>query len=99
MLGNPGDSFILLCQEATDLLIVAPYIKADALTIALENLSSGASLTCVTRWNPQDISSGASDTICRTIVLQRGGTFRLHPSLHAKYYRAGNAMLVGSANP
>ncbi len=98
MAGKPGDSLILLCQGAMDLTIAAPYIKADALTVVLQNLSVEASLTCVTRWNPQDITTGASDAACRTIVLRRGGSFRLHPSLHAKYYRAGDSVLVGSAN-
>lgn len=41
---------------------------------------------------------GASDIECRTIVNDRGGSFRLHPSLHAKYYRIDNEVLIGSAN-
>jgi hypothetical protein len=98
MASKPGDALNRLCAGAQDLIIAVPYIKADALTIALSHLNLEASLTCVTRWNPQDIAAGASDTECRTIVLQRGGSFRLHPSLHAKYYRAGDSVLIGSAN-
>jgi len=98
MASKPGDALNRLCTGARDLIIAAPYIKADALTIALDHLDLGTSLTCVTRWSPQDIAAGASDTECRTIVIQRGGSFRLHPSLHAKYYRAGDSVLVGSAN-
>jgi len=98
MSSEPGDALQLLFAGARDLIIAAPYIKADALTIALDRLDLEASLTCVTRWNPQDIAAGASDTDCRNIVIQRGGSFRLHPSLHAKYYRAGDSVLVGSAN-
>jgi len=98
MTNGPGDALARLCAGARDLIIAAPYIKADALTKALVHLNIEASLTCVTRWNPHDIAAGASDTACRTLVIQRGGSFRLHPSLHAKYYRAGDSVLVGSAN-
>ena len=98
MSNGPGDALRRLCTGARDLIIAAPYLKADALTKALDYLDLEATLTCVTRWNPQDIAAGASDTECRTIVLQRDGLFRLHPSLHAKYYRAGDSVLVGSAN-
>lgn len=86
------------CSGAQDLFIAAPYIKAGALTTILDDISSTASLICVTRWNPHDLAVGASDTECRTIVTGRGGSFRLHPSLHAKYYRINDAVLIGSAN-
>ena len=55
-------------------------------------------VTCVTRWKPQDIAAGASDTRCRALVVMRGGRFMLHPSLHAKFYSFDGAVLVGSAN-
>ena len=41
---------------------------------------------------------GTSDIECRNIVISRGGSFRLHNSLHAKYYRFDDSVLVGSAN-
>ena len=41
---------------------------------------------------------GTSDIECRNIVISRGGSFRLHNSLHAKYYRFDASVLVGSAN-
>lgn len=98
MSNGPGDALSSLCSGAQDLVIAAPYIKADALARVLADASPTASLTCVTRWNPHDIAVGASDTECRTIVTERGGSFRLHPSLHAKYYRIDDAILIGSAN-
>lgn len=87
-----------LCSGAQYLIIAAPYIKVDALTKILADVSEAASLICVTRWNPHDLVVGASDTECRTIVTELGGSFRLHPSLHAKYYRIDDAVLIGSAN-
>ena len=99
MSSRPGSALIRLCSDdAQRLVIAAPYIKADALTRVLSDVSPAASLTCITRWNPHDLAVGASDTACRTIVTERGGSFKLHPSLHAKYYRVDDAVLIGSAN-
>lgn len=93
-----GSALLRSCSTARSLFIVAPYIKADALTRVLASARAVVSLTCVTRWLPGDIISGASDTACRTLVVEREGSFMLHPTLHAKYYRADDAVLVGSAN-
>ena len=98
MYGRPGDVLSSVCSGAQHLILAAPYIKADALTKVLADVSPAASLICITRWNLHDLAVGASDTECRTIVTERGGSFRLHPSLHAKYYRVDNAVLIGSAN-
>ena len=94
----PGDTLRNLCVGAQRLIIAAPYIKADALARVLADFDPSATLICVTRWNPHDLAVGASDPDCRTIIVQRGGSFRLHPSLHAKYYRIDNVVLIGSAN-
>lgn len=93
-----GNVLSRLCSDARDLVIAAPYIKTDALTRILADVSPTTSLNCITRWKPHDLAVGASDTECRTIVNERGGSFRLHPSLHAKYYRIDELVLVGSAN-
>ena len=98
MYGRPGDLLSSICSGAHHLIIAAPYIKADALTKVLADISPAASLICITRWNPHDLAAGVSDAECRTIVTVRGGSFRLHPSLHAKYYRFDNVVLIGSAN-
>ncbi len=98
MYGRLGDMLSSICSGAQHLIIAAPYIKADAFTRVLADVSPAASLICITRWNPHDLVAGVSDTECRTIVAERGGSFRLHPSLHAKYYRIDDVILVGSAN-
>ena len=85
-------------SQAEDVVVAAPYIKANALSRVLANVGAGTSLVCVTRWQIQDIVVGASDVECRTIVNELGGVFKLHPTLHAKYYRADEKVLVGSAN-
>ena len=95
---TPWDALTDACREADEAVIAAPYIKADALERLLALLPADAALTCVTRWTPRDMLFGASDVDCRAVVLERGGAFRLHPRLHAKYYRCGQRVLVGSAN-
>lgn len=93
-----GDMLISLCSGAQYLIVAAPYIKAGALAKVLDCINPTASLICVTRWIPHDLAVGASDTECRTLVIEHGGSFRLHPSLHAKFYRINDVVLVGSAN-
>ena len=94
----PWDVLLERCTGATETVIVAPYIKVSPLTMVMDQLGTGASVECFTRWMPVDIQVGASDLDCRTAVVDRGGSFRLHNRLHAKYYRFDDRVLVGSAN-
>ena len=98
MWASPGDLMIRLSSDAQSLVIAAPYIKADALSKVLATVSAEASLICVTKWDPRDLAVGASDVECRSLVIGSGGSFRLHPSLHAKFYRIDDVVLIGSAN-
>ena len=86
------------CAGSHDVFLAAPYIKLPTLNMILDCISHDAKLTCVTRWNLQDIAVGASDLECRTAVLAHNGAFMLHPLLHAKYYRFDDKILIGSAN-
>ena len=98
MYSQPGDLLLQACSGAKSLFIVAPYIKADALAKVLKNIGADASLTCITRWHPNDLIQGSSDVECRELILDRGGSFQLHPFLHAKYYQIDDVILIGSAN-
>ena len=98
MWDSPGDLVTRLYSNAQSLVIAAPYIKANALSRILANVNAEASLICVTKWDPHDIAVGASDVECRSLIIGFGGSFRLHPSLHAKYYRIDDVILIGSAN-
>ena len=98
MVESPWETLLERCTGATEVVIVAPYIKVGILTAVLDQIHSVASLECFTRWTPLDIQMGASDLDCRTVVVDRGGSFRLHNRLHAKYYRFDDQVLVGSAN-
>jgi len=97
----PGDAVLDVIRSATDSLVVAaPYIKARTLERILGEIASAVtSLICVTRWLPEDIAAGVCDLEILEIVNRRpGGRLVVHPHLHAKYYRADNRCLVGSAN-
>ena len=98
MLCSPGEMLLNVSRDACLLVVAAPYIKANALNTVLMDISQDASLICVTRWNPHDLALGVSDPECRTIVKEFGGSFWLHPSLHAKYFRIDDVVLIGSAN-
>ena len=98
MLTTPWETLRDRSAGAAEAVIVAPYMKADALAAVLDQIHPEAELECITRWTPLDIQMGASDLECRSLVLSRGGTFRLHNRLHAKYYRFDEKVLVGSAN-
>lgn len=98
MTASPWDVLITKCEGASEAIIAAPYIKVRPLIGVMERLRVGASVTCVTRWTAQDIQAGMSDIDCRTIVVERGGSFLLNNRLHAKYYRFDDHVLVGSAN-
>ena len=95
---RPWEAIERLAGDAEHVVIVAPYIKEDALRRMLALLSDGVALTCITRWHYSDVTQGVSDVSCRTLVVECNGQFLLHQRLHAKYYRFGNAVLVGSAN-
>ena len=98
MWASPGDLVTRLSSDAQSLVIAAPYIKADALSKVLATVSAEASLICITKWDPRDLAVGASDVECRSLVIGSGGSFRLHPSLHAKFYHIDDVVLIGSAN-
>ena len=75
------------CRGKYQMVIAAPYIKEEALGLLLDLVPDASTIICVTRWSPNDILAGASDIVCRRLVIERGGKFRLHSNLHAKYYR------------
>ena len=81
-------------------LIVAPYIKSHTLRKLIGEMPAAATeLICVTRWLPEDIAAGVCDLeIFEDVTSRSGGKLLVHPHLHAKYYRASELCLVGSAN-
>ena len=95
-----GTELSKLCAEANqEVLFVAPFIKAYVLKRLLDKISSDVCLMCITRWFPEEIVAGVSDLEVWSLIQNRpNSSLWLRPDLHAKYYRADNRCLVGSAN-
>ena len=94
----PGDILSDFFGKARSVVIAAPYIKANALNLLLSKAEPLVSIICVTRWRPDDLVAGVSDIDCRALITERDGSFKIHSSLHAKYYRFDDTVFVGSAN-
>jgi len=97
---SPGSQLEALCRGAQQqLLLVAPFIKLGAFKRLISELSAQVSLTCVTRWRPDEIVAGVSDIEIWQIIKNRpNSSLWLRSNLHAKVYRADTSCLVGSAN-
>lgn len=96
-----GNSVLDVIGSArSEVLIAAPYIKIKALERLMNNMPSTLnSFRCVTRWLPADIARGVCDLeILELIQAFPNGRLLIHPTLHAKYYRADQRCLIGSAN-
>jgi hypothetical protein len=95
-----GESLTNLCQRAQkELVLVAPFVKADVLDRLLHHINIEVSLTCVTRWHLDEIISGVSDIEVWDLIRERASaSLLLRSDLHAKYYRADDECLIGSAN-
>jgi hypothetical protein len=96
----PGSQLEELCSQAHDeVVLVAPFIKAPALARLLSKVPKEVKVMCVTRWRPQEIITGVSDLEVWMLVSKLPhASLWLRPDLHAKYYRADQECLVGSAN-
>ena len=95
-----GTKLSNLCAEAKrEVLLVAPFIKASVLERLLNEIHSDVCLKCITRWFPEEIVAGVSDLEVWNLIQSRANSsLWLRPDLHAKYYRADDRCLVGSAN-
>lgn len=88
----------LLRNSQNEVLIVAPFMRSDALSRLLDNVPEGPQVTIVTRWLIADLVSGASDLDVYDVARSRNSTLLLRSDLHAKYFAADDSCLVGSAN-
>lgn len=95
-----GDQLLSVFELAkTSVRIAAPFIKAHTLGRALSVVSDEIEVTCITRWRPEDIASGACDLeIFDLLEDRKQSSLLIHPLLHAKFFAADTTCLVGSAN-
>ena len=94
-----GERIRKLFRDATQAVIVAPFMKVDALKSLLDAVPVDVPLRCVTRWLPREVAAGVSDPEVLTVLQERGNaTLSLVDRLHAKLYIADERCLTGSAN-
>jgi len=95
-----GQALLALCEQATaEVFLAAPFIKEGVLRRLLQVIPRESEVTIVTRWIPEEVAHGVCDLGILGLANQRPKTqIRLHPCLHAKYYRVESRCLVGSAN-
>ncbi len=89
-----------LCRAGRrNILLVAPFVKAGTLARLLALVENDLPIKCVTRWRTDEIAIGVSDLEVWPLLRARSGaSLWLRSDLHAKYYRADDSCLVGSAN-
>ena len=97
---TPGRRIRNLFERAHErILIVAPFVKVEALRSLLDAVDDGVTVRCVTRWLPQEIATGVSDLGVFDLLDDRQGSdVVLVDRLHAKLYVADDRCLAGSAN-
>lgn len=94
-----GDNIIsFLSQARHNVLIVAPFIRSEALSRMLDSIQVNVEIKIVTRWRPADLIAGASDLDVFDIATNREIPLYLRNDLHAKLFAADKYCLVGSAN-
>jgi len=97
---NPGQQLMQICSHAErELWLVAPFIKLITLKQLLEKVNTSVVVKCFTRWRPEEIAAGVSDLEVWSLLRDRPqSSLWLRNDLHAKYYRADDQCLIGSAN-
>lgn len=88
-----------LARAQRNVILAAPFIKANVLRQLLTSLPPGVELQCITRWKVEEILAGVSDLEVWNLIKERPKAhLRLRSDLHAKYYRVDDSCFVGSAN-
>lgn len=95
-----GNELVDMFSKAeSEILIVAPFIKLPVLERIICSISPEIPVHCITRWRPDEIVNGISDMgIWPLLKKRKRFRLQLHYNLHAKYYRADNNCMIGSAN-
>ena len=94
-----GNAVLALAASSQfEFVMCAPFAKEAVVSRIVSALPEGASVKLYTRWRPEEIAAGVSDTGVLAILEARGGVVYLHDRLHAKFYRNENQVLLGSAN-
>lgn len=80
-------------------IIASPFVKLEPLAALLRAIPPNIDVELTTRWRPEEVARGVSDTEVLGLVEARGGTVWLLDTLHAKMVLADQSRaLIGSAN-
>ena len=94
-----GDEVTAVIKNAKrSVLIVAPFIRSEALSRLIGTVPTDVETTVVTRWRLLDLLSGASDLDVYDLAQKFGFSLYVRHDLHAKYFAVDDKCLVGSAN-
>jgi len=98
-LTTPGIALMQLASSCRrELILCAPFAKEAVLAQLLSAVRDDVRPVLITRWRPDEVAAGVSDTRVLQVLRAHGGTVYLHDRLHAKYYRHESEVLLGSAN-
>ena len=96
---KPGDDITsLLCGAQKSALIVAPFMRSEALSRLLDSIPVGTETKIVSRWRPADLLAGASDLGVYDLAESKKIPLYLRHDLHAKLFAADDMCLIGSVN-
>ena len=97
---KPGAVLVEAASRARGgVFLCAPFVKAQALERVLAAVDEEVeAIELFTRWRPEEIAAGVSDTSVLPMVDARGGSVFLCDRLHAKLFRFVDRVLTGSAN-
>jgi len=99
MVSELGAMLIDLAATARrEFVMCAPFAKRGVIDRVLEAVPADVEVVLFTRWRPEEVAAGVSDTGVLASLRARGGIVLLHDRLHAKFYRNESRTLVGSAN-
>ena len=94
-----GTALLELANESSrEFVMCAPFAKQREVSNVLSVVPDGVRIVLFTRWRPDEVAAGVSDTEVLSLINARGGAVYLHDRLHAKFYRNESRALLGSAN-
>ena len=80
-----------------EIIVLSAFLKENALEWLFDN-SDVRKISVVSRWSPNDLVTGVSDSSCYKFCRQNGIRFGIASGLHAKVYCIDGYVFVGSAN-
>ena len=89
-----GSALSLAEQEV---IVLSAFIKLDALRWLI-GTTEVSNLKVVSRWQPNDLTAGASDLDCFYLCNEANIPFGISQNLHGKVYIVDSKIFIGSAN-